>query len=572
MSVIGNPAGRLFRRLCLMFALMLSLPWLAQAGEGFAPVTNPNLALGLAPVNDWSVEQPFLDVMKTARPWVAHLPGQWGGWGESELRAAGALDAQGWPTRIPPEVTAISTLILTDLPEDAGGVAGRYILTWQGRGELQVTGRARIVARAPGRMEFYYKPGEGAVILTIAATDPADPIRALTVVREDRAAALAEGDLFNPDWLARIRGVRLLRFMDWMATNDSTIAHPGDRPMPDDYSWARRGVPLEVIAALADTLGADPWINVPHMADDALVREMARVMKDRLDPARTLWLEYSNEVWNWQFAQARWADAQALARWGQKDAWVQFYALRAAEVMRLWAGAAGEGARLNRVIATQTGWFGLEGDILEAPLVLAEGGEAPSTAFDSYAITGYVSGALGGEGKAPVIRGWLAESLAAAQEAGRGLAPRAADAFVAAHRFDRAIGLAAAEIRDGSVTGDRTDSLADVLGRVFPYHAGVAARHGLRLVMYEGGSHVTGIGALVDDDDLTAFFTTLNYSPQMGEIYRDLLAGWARVTDAPFNAYLDVQTPGKWGSWGALRHLGDDNPRWRALSGACLRC
>ena len=62
---------------------------------------------------------------------------------------------------------------------------------------------------------------------------------------------------------------------------------------------------------------------------------------------------------------------------------------------------------------------------------------------------------------------------------------------------------------------------------------------------------------------LTGFFTALNYSDGMGALYGDLLAGWARVSDQPFNAFVDVYRPNKWGSWGALRHLGDDNPRWR---------
>jgi hypothetical protein len=34
---------------------------------------------------------------------------------------------------------------------------------------------------------------------------------------------LDAGEIFNPDWLARMRGVKALRFMDWMATNDSAL-------------------------------------------------------------------------------------------------------------------------------------------------------------------------------------------------------------------------------------------------------------------------------------------------------------------------------------------------------------
>jgi hypothetical protein len=51
-----------------------------------------------------------------------------------------------------------------------------------------------------------------------------------------------------------------------------------------------------------------------------------------------------------------------------------------------------------------------------------------------------------------------------------------------------------------------------------------------------------------------------------------MIAGWQLQSDAPFNAFVDIYRPGKWGSWGALRHLGDDNPRWDALAKGCITC
>lgn len=520
-------------------------------------VANPNLALGLAGVNDWTVQQPFLDVMKTARPWVGHLPGQWGGWGHDDLAAKGYLDPNGWPKALPPELTGIATLILTDLPADAGGVAGRYVLTWQGDGTLTVDGRARITSATPGRIVFDYSPGEGAVLLTITATEPENPIRNISVVREDREGLLAQGQIFNPDWLARIRGAKMVRFMDWGLTNDSVVTTPASRAHIGDYTWARVGVPPEIMVALANEIGADAWFNIPHQADDALVTEWARIAQSGLKPGLRAWVEYSNEVWNWQFAQAKWAEAQGKARWGLDQAWVQYYALRAGQVADLWGGVFAEDpGRLVRVVAVQTGWLGLEDQILNAPLVVAEGGKPPATQFDAYAVTGYFSGGLGAEGKLATLRGWLEQS-------------RAADAD---HPYALANRLAAQELRDGSATGDPTDTLLMLLGETLPYHAEVARKAGLRLVMYEGGTHVVGLGPLVEDQALTDFFTQLNYSPEMAGLYGELLSGWAGLTDAPFNAFVDVLKADKWGSWGALRHLTDDNPRWRALAGGCGKC
>jgi hypothetical protein len=523
----------------------------------FPPITNPNLALGLAGVNDWSVQQPFLDLMKTARPWVGHLPGQWGGWSHDDLAAKGYLDANGWPKSLPPELSAIATLILTDMPAGGGGLAGRYLVTWEGKGTLKVEGRAEVAEARPWRIAFDYTPGDGAVLLTLTAIDPADPIRNIQVVRADRAEALAAGQIFNPDWLARIRGAKGLRFMDWMATNDSTLAKAADRPKPGDYTWARAGVPMEVMIALANELNANPWFTLPHLSEDALVRDWAMLAHKDLNPGLVASVEFSNEVWNWQFAQAHWAEEQGKALWKQDGAWVQFYARRAAEVADIWADVfKDDPSRLMRVISMQTGWLGLEEQILDAPLVVAEGRKPPVDSFDAYAVTGYFSALLGSDEKALTVKGWLVQS-------------RDADP---AHPYALANEIAADELRDGSVTGNAEDTLTRLLAEVLPYHAAIAADRGLKLVMYEGGTHVVGFGAQMEDAELSSFFEELNYSSEMGALYAELLAGWRLISDQPFNAFVDVYRPGKWGSWGALRHLGDDNPRWQALAKGCNQC
>jgi hypothetical protein len=524
------------------------------------PITNPDLSLGLAGINDWSVQLPFLDLMKTARVWTGHLPGQWGGFEDARLRSEGYLDAQGWPKAIPPEVTGLSTLILTHLPPDTAGAAGAYVLTYAGKGTLLVEGRAQNVQASAGRVTFDYTPGEGSVVLTLTATDATDPLRNIVVVRADRADLLAGGALFNPDWIARLRGVQGMRFMDWMATNNATLSRLEDRPKPTDATYSRNGVPIEVMVALANELDADPWFTLPHLADDALVRLYASYTRDHLEPDLKAWVELSNEVWNWQFAQASWAEEQAKARWGQDDAWVQYYAFRASQVADIWASVYGPAAdaRLVRVISTQTGWYGLEDQILDAPLVIAEGLPAPATHFDAYAVTGYFSGLLGSDAKVAVIKDWLVQSAAATDDP--------------AHQYDLAVQMAAAELKDGGITGDAADSLKQVLTDLLPYHAEVARKHGLQLVMYEGGTHVVGYGATVDDPQITAFFNHLNYTPEMAALYGILLQGWAGLTDAPFNAFVDVSAPDRWGSWGAMRHLGDDNPRWQVLAKGCADC
>jgi hypothetical protein len=530
------------------------------------------MAVGLAPVTDWAAQLPFLDVMKTARPWLGHLPGQYGGIEYAELVKDGHIDAQGWVTSLPRAAGSVGTLILTDLPEAAAkSLEGRYVLRYQGSGIVETGGRATNVRYGTGEVRFDYTPGAGSVEIRIQRTNAADPVREITVVREDRVDLHARGAIFNPDFTARLVSFDTLRMMDWMETNNSAQATWENRPLASDASWAHKGVPLEVMLQLANDLGTNIWINMPHLADDAYVRAFAQAVMAGLDPARTAYVEYSNEVWNFQFEQTRWADAQAQARWGQADVGTQFYAMRAAQVARIWSQVfEGTQARLVNVISSQTGWLGLEENILNAPLVVAEGAPKPSEAFDAYAVTGYFGGILGLEGRREQVSGWLDESLARANDAvtAQGLTGEARQQAINAVQYDHAAELAAAELSGGSVSGENVDTVSDLVTRVWPYHARVADAAGLELVMYEGGTHIVGIGPQVDDERLTAFFQHLNYTPEMGALYTALLAGWDSVGGRMFNAYADIYVPTKWGSWGALRHLDDANPRWDALVAA----
>lgn len=543
----------------------------------FDGVRNPALGLGLEGVTDWTAQQPFIDVFKTARPWTGHLPGQFGGWTHDDLARGGWLDADGWPRAIPPELTGISALILTNQPPDVPQVAARYRVTWQGRGVLRIEGLVRNLVMRSNEAWFDFVPGDGLVALTITDTDlrrDGDHLRNIVVLREDHIAEHAAGALFNPDWLRRLRGVALVRFMDWMGTNGSVLVRPEDRPKPGDYTWGRVGVPLEVMLALANELGAEPWFTLPWGADAAFHRLYAETVRDGLAPGLRAHVELSNEVWNGQFAQARDAEAEAQARWGRPLTGVQLYAARAVAMAAQWREIFGPEAdsRLVRVIATHTGWLGRERDILEAPLWVAEdpaGRSPPWQHFDAYAVTGYFAAGLGAPQRAAILRGWLAESRAVA-EAGAdalGLAGAARVTHVAQHRHDLAVDRAVADLRDGAVTGQREDTLAHLLTEVLPYHRQVAQAHGLALAMYEGGTHVVGHAEVVEDAELTDFFIHLNYSPGMAALYAELLAGWSALTSEPFNAFVDVSRPSRWGSWGALRHLYDDNPRWRVLAG-----
>lgn len=559
----------MIRRILLILALMLNaLPAAAREGTGGFP-----LAMNLAPVRDWSSEQPFIDVMKTARRWIGHKPGQWGGVSYEELAARGVFDEHGWPTRIPDDLGSIGTLVLTDLPVDAEIHAGRYVLRFDGQGIVEVSGAVRNIRYGPNSVTFDFVPG-GMVNVKIQRTDPGktgDHVRNITIMRQDHVEAFERGEVFNPDWLNLMQGFDTLRFMDWMITNDSTQGDWPDRPRVDDFSYTLRGVPAEVMIRLANELGAAPWFCMPHLSDDTYQRAFARLVAETLDPRLKAYVEFSNEVWNWQFAQADWAEAQARARWGQEWKGQDYYGMKFARMARIWADEfAGDRDRLVTVISTQTGWLRLEKAILEAPLWVAEDTDAntpPHELADAYAVTGYFGGFLGAEQNHATIRAWIDQSRAEAERTGRaqGLTGEALAVHLDAHRYDTATQHAIAALTGPGAAGDNSDTLDYLLGTMLPYHAEVAQRYGLDLIAYEGGSHVVGLGSQLGDDDVTGFYTHLNYTPEMAALYDRLLTGWGDLGGGVFTLFNDVSTPTKWGSWGHMRHLGDSNPRWQAI-------
>lgn len=524
------------------------------------------LGLNLAEVVGWNTGVPFINVMNAGVTWVGHTGSGWGGMEEADLAAAGALDADGWVVAFPRNVRRISTFVLMDLPAETTSVAGTWHATWEGSAYLGFTGSVRNVRYGSNSATFDFVPGEGSVLIEFNR----GTLRNLTIVHERNLEAHAAGRLFNPDWLARVGDMAVLRFMDWMRTNNSTVTRWDERAQVSDYTWARRGVPLEVMIQLANETGADPWFTLPHLADDAYVRQFAEMVRDRLDPGLRAWFELSNEIWNWSFEQAHWAESNARARWNRDWAWVQFGAVRAAEVMRVIdAVYAGHESRRLRILGLFTGWIGLEADMLNAPDFLAEdpANRPPREFFDALAVTAYFNAELHNETRRPMLRQWLADSRAAAETRANaeGLAGAAREAFIAAHRFDLAIDLAGAEIVDGSTSGDPENSVRDLLDRTLAHHVGVAREAGLALVMYEGGTHVVANPQDHGDAEMVAFFEALNYSEAMGRAYRVLVQGWQGLTPAPFVAYLDIGRPSVWGSWGHLRHLDDDTTRWRAL-------
>jgi hypothetical protein len=117
-----------------------------------------------------------------------------------------------------------------------------------------------------------------------------------------------------------------VRFMDWQMTNGNT-AWDADGPVVQSWSGRKQvtdasyqpipalnkkdGVPYEVMCALCNEVRMDLWLCVPVAADDGYLAQLARCIHDNLDRDLNVYLEYSNEVWNWGFNQYSWNKAMA---------------------------------------------------------------------------------------------------------------------------------------------------------------------------------------------------------------------------------------------------------------------
>ena len=150
-------------RLILISVVCLAALAFPALTEERPALENPSLAVGLNGITDWSTQHPFIDLMKTARPFVGHLRGQYGGFEPDQLRAEGYLDENGWPRAVPPGVEALESLVLTDQPVAAQGLAGRYVLTYEGIARVQVTGAVSRVRYSPDAIHFDFTPGQGPV-------------------------------------------------------------------------------------------------------------------------------------------------------------------------------------------------------------------------------------------------------------------------------------------------------------------------------------------------------------------------------------------------------------------------
>lgn len=448
------------RRIFILLMLLLGV---------FARESHGQMAIGmnLAAPSDWSRAWAFKDQMKQAR-WFGDNLGYLVQWGNDKYPA------------------------------------GRWVCEWEGDDAPHFPrGVASVDEVLPGLAILdVTTPNKGLAVL---------PFGDVRDIKLWMPGVNRGGSVFHPEYVESLRPFAVLRFMDWQATNNSLVSDWSQRRFIDaPQQWTPKdsqGVAIEHCLDLANEVGVDPWICIPHLATDDFVARLAELIRDRLLPGRICYLEYTNEFWNTAggFSAGQWLAAQ--------------FKITGVSPAVLYGG------RVKRIAA------------IVRPIL---GGRA------KIVICGQAANA------------WQAKTAAAA--AGKG----AFDAISCACYF----GLPKGYIGTAATTADEVLGLcqADIEGRlvkVLAEHKAIADQHGVEFVCYEGGQHLTASGK---DVPHAAALLAVQRDPRMGDLYR-LAFAKCRAAGATLVMHFNDVGPGdKWGSWGAREYMLDvAAPKWQSL-------
>lgn len=493
-----------------LFCIILLLPLSHSLAQSYAQNGFP-MGINLTSLCYWSPESPFVDIFKQSQPWKSQRKGA-----ESGKGSPLDLDENGWIRSLAPGQWADS------LMNRGHGhyPAGEYVCLYDGEGRIEFGFDARVKKRQKGRIVLTVSPSKRGILLSVSATSPLNPIRNIRVITPGFENTY-QTRIFHPSFLKRWNGFKVIRFMGWMRTNNAMVETWNDRPTPDLQTQAcDRGTSLEYMILLANRLKASPWFCMPHEATHDYVENFAKMVKEQLDPSLKIYVEYSNEVWNFQFAQARFAGRLGLGMELGDDpfeAGLFFYAKRAKEMFHIWEDVFGNTDRLVRVLAAQSD----NPRTSKKNLEFEKGYESA----DALAIAPYFGGHLG----KPATQHEVAK-------------------------------MSLGEILN------RCKSHMDTVHKKVAAHAALAKKHGVDLIAYEGGQHLVGTGGAENNPELTALFLAANRAPRMARLYSEDLKGWKKAGGGLFTAFASMSRYGKWGSWGLLEHSAQDTtPKYQAI-------
>jgi len=504
------------------------------------------IGFNLQAVSYWSTENPFIDRVHTSAGWVA--------WDTAGKVISTPLteDVHGNVTNY----TGISKIgISIELDPLTAPVSHQYVLTYDGTASVSLAG-AKIISQTAGKVVFESKMNTAApgIPLYFTGLNASNPLTNVHVVRTDQVDLFHAGEIFNPDFVAKVSQWGLVRFMDWGNTNGSQAVSWSTHATVGDNFWSYQthadGVPLEAMVKLANEAHVDMWYNVPTKADNTYVQNALTYIRDHLDPSLKVNVEWSNEVWNTGFSANAYAKSQGAALWGTSvnanSLASVYYGYRSAQIAdiahKVFTGT--HAAQLKDVLAGQSANAIAMAD-WQTGIAKAGFGSA-STLFKEYAIAPYFGGQMGGaasKADTQIILGWAKGGQAGLD--------------AAFHELEFG----------GSLSAD--GSMAKVMQNI-ARSGQIAKANGLELVAYEGGLGVSTIRwAAADKPTVQDLFNRMLADPRMGDLYTKEIAAFKAAGGTTFAAFGDTGAPNDFGSWGALNSIySAATPRYSAILAA----
>lgn len=548
-TVTSRSVGELFASVLVALLLIPYSPVAAQSSY-----LRP-LGSNLNEVTDYSPQLPFLNLFLASREWLTQCRAEQdpgcsysNAWDTNEAQLLD-LDSSGWIRSLPARsASPIFTMAATfwDVPPEFP--AARYVVLYDGSGTIEYgLGALKVTAESSaGRDVIAVNPANGGILLRIASTDPANYIRNIRVVAK-AGESLLETETFSPTFLRRLEPYAALRFMDWMRTNGSAVSSWDSRALPTDARYSTEaGVPLEVMVSLANKTGKAPWFNIPHRANDAYVRNFASTALEKLRDDLVVYVEYSNEVWNGAFSQGDWIQARGEATWASSGESgftkrINWHGKRTAEICDIFRDVFGSAqSRVVCVMASQAANSWTADEALSCPLW--DNGPCVSHGINAIAIAPYFGDYVGQEENLARVREWTRSS-------------------------DGGLGTLFNELLNGGELsgGPAGGALEQSFGWIDDT-MNVANGYGVRLLAYEGGQHLVGIGSAGNSEALTNLFTTANRDARMAEVYQRYLNGWNLRGGDLFMHFNDIGSYTRYGSWGALERIGQSSsPKYDEL-------
>jgi hypothetical protein len=546
-------------------ALILTVSGGARAASSFN--AQSSMGINLAAVNYYASEQPFINGFVTSEQWITHSEATWDTKEEKYVN----LDANGWPITLKSineptmqQFNSLGVLFLLGMPNTPNGIypPGQYIVMYDGKGKLTYGRDAILIRRSPGRDVINVTPSNNGIDLRIVETDPHNYLRNIKVVTAANEAAARAGQIFNPEFLKLIQNFRALRFMDWLLTNGSTLSSWTDRPIPTNaFFGTSKGVPIEIAVQLANAVSADAWMNVPAMADDNFIRQMATLVHSQLGSTQKIYVEFSNEVWNPSFSQSRYAVDKGKALWptrssnhGDYEYNREWFGMRTAQMCDIWKSVWGSDPRLVCVLGAQAAWSFSATEALKCPY-WTQGAPCSGHGINAVAIAPYMGGA--------VPSAWTSQADGGLANLFQSLYSQNDPTMDDESFFSRILrrwSRSGTTIPAGGFIAQDAAWEKDFITSLAPYK--------LPLLAYEGGQNF----ADGSTNALNTLYMAANRDPRMGHAYTRYFQQWKNGGGQLFMHYSDIGVESKYGSWGALESimqtttpLSGAPPKWQAI-------